>query len=144
MIGEEHMNNLQSIINDFLNNMNAYEDNILEAIAHLIDVELKERDFLKNPQNFSFGMQEVMIMKIELKVGDLVRFSTEPSVRIRGMTDNIGNTAVVSEVKDELLWFWKEDVDPLGNDMFRGPTVVVQIGDKQKLVLTDVLEKVES
>jgi hypothetical protein len=45
------MNNLQSIINDFLNNMNAYEDNILEAIAHLIDVELKERDFLKNPQN---------------------------------------------------------------------------------------------
>jgi hypothetical protein len=50
-IGEEHMNNLQSIINDFLNNMNAYEDNILEAIAHLIDVELKERDFLKNPQN---------------------------------------------------------------------------------------------
>ena len=82
-------------------------------------------------------------MSIELKVGDLVRFSTEPSVRIRGMTDNIGNTAVVSEVKDELLWFWKEDVDPLGNDMFRGPTVVVQIGDKQKLVLNQILEKIE-
>ena len=49
------MNNLQSIINDFLNNMNAYEDNILEAIAHLIEVELKERDFLKNPQNFPGG-----------------------------------------------------------------------------------------
>ena len=55
MKGEEHMNNLQSIINDFLNNMNAYEDNILEAIAHLIEVELKERDFLKNPQNFPGG-----------------------------------------------------------------------------------------
>jgi hypothetical protein len=59
-------------------------------------------------------------MSIELKVGDLVRFSTEPSVRIRGMTDNIGNTAVVSEVKDELLWFWKESLDEEGNDMYMG------------------------
>ena len=83
-------------------------------------------------------------MSIELKVGDLVRFSTEPSVRIRGMTDNIGNTAVVSEVKDELLWFWKESLDEEGNDMYIGQTVVVLIGDTQRLVLTDVLEKVES
>ena len=83
-------------------------------------------------------------MKTELKVGDLVRFSTEPSVRIRGMTDNIGNTAVVSEVKDELLWFWKESLDEEGNDMYKGQTVVVLIGDTQRLVLTDVLEKVES
>jgi len=85
-----------------------------------------------------------MMMSIELKVGDLVRFSTEPSVRIRGMTDNIGNTAVVSEVKDELLWFWKESLDEEGNDMYIGQTVVVLIGDTQRLVLTDVLEKVES
>jgi hypothetical protein len=83
-------------------------------------------------------------MSIELKVGDLVRFSTEPSVRIRGMTDNIGNTAVVSEVKDELLWFWKESLDEEGNDMYIGQTVVVLIGDTQRLVLTDILEKVES
>ena len=83
-------------------------------------------------------------MSIELKVGDLVRFSTEPSVRIRGMTDNIGNTAVVSEVKDELRWFWKESLDEEGNDMYIGQTVVVLIGDTQRLVLTDVLEKVES
>ena len=83
-------------------------------------------------------------MKTELKVGDLVRFSTEPSVRIRGMTDNIGNTAVVSEVKDELLWFWKESLDEEGNDMYIGQTVVVLIGDTQRLVLTDILEKVES
>ena len=83
-------------------------------------------------------------MSIELKLGDLVRFSTEPSVRIRGMTDNIGNTAVVSEVKDELLWFWKESLDEEGNDMYIGQTVVVLIGDTQRLVLTDILEKVES
>ena len=83
-------------------------------------------------------------MSIELKVGDLVRFSTEPSVRIRGMTDNIGNTAVVSEVKDELLWFWKESLDEEGNDMYIGQTVVVLIGDTQRLVLTDILEKMES
>ena len=49
------MNNLQTIINDFLNNMDRYEDHILFSIAHLIDVELKERDFLKNPQNFPGG-----------------------------------------------------------------------------------------
>ena len=84
-----------------------------------------------------------MKKETKLQVGDIVRFSTNPSVFIRGMTDNIGKTAVVTEVRDEYFWFWKEDVDPLGNDMFRGPTVVVQIGDKQKLVLTQILEKIE-
>ncbi len=52
------MNDLQSAVNDFLNNMNRLEDNILEAIAHLIEVELKERDFLNNPQNFPGGEYE--------------------------------------------------------------------------------------
>jgi hypothetical protein len=84
-----------------------------------------------------------MKKETKLQVGDIVRFSTNPSVFIRGMTDNIGKTAVVTEVRDEYFWFWKEDVDPLGNDMFRGHTVVVQIGDKQKLVLTQILEKIE-
>jgi hypothetical protein len=84
-----------------------------------------------------------MKKETKLQVGDIVRFSTNPSVFIRGMTDNIGKTAVVTEVRDEYFWFWKEDVDPLGNDMFRGPTVVVQIGDKQKLVLNQILEKIE-
>jgi hypothetical protein len=53
-----------------------------------------------------------MKKETKLQVGDIVRFSTNPS---------------------------EEDVDPLGNDMFRGPTV----GDKQKLVLTQILEKIE-
>ena len=43
---------LQTVVNKFLDSMNFLEDNILEAIAHLIDVELKERDFIRNPQNF--------------------------------------------------------------------------------------------
>jgi len=53
------MNKLQTIINDFLNNMDMYEDHILFSIAHLIDVELKERDFIRNPQNFQIGDDDV-------------------------------------------------------------------------------------
>ena len=46
------MKTLQSVINDFLDNIDQYDDDVLEALAHLIDVELMERDFLNNPQNF--------------------------------------------------------------------------------------------
>ena len=53
------MKDLQTIINDFLNNMDAYEDDVLEAVAHLIEVELQERDFLNNPQNFKVGDDDV-------------------------------------------------------------------------------------
>ena len=50
--GEMKTKDLQTIINDFLNNMDRYEDHILWSLAHLIEVELKERDFIRNPQNF--------------------------------------------------------------------------------------------
>lgn len=46
------MNDLQSVVNKFLDNIDQLEDHILEAIVHLIEVELQERDFLSNPQNF--------------------------------------------------------------------------------------------
>jgi len=53
IIGEEMTNkDLQTIINDFLNNIDQLEDDILEAIAHLVEVELRERDYMSNPQNF--------------------------------------------------------------------------------------------
>jgi len=50
--GDMKTKDLGSIINDFLNNIDQYEDDVLEAIAHLVEVELKERDFVRNPQNF--------------------------------------------------------------------------------------------
>jgi hypothetical protein len=46
------MKTLQSVINDFLDNIDQYDDDVLEALSHLIDVELMERDYLANPQNF--------------------------------------------------------------------------------------------
>ncbi len=46
------MKTLQSVINDFLDNIDQYDDDVLEALSHLIDVELMERDYLNNPQNF--------------------------------------------------------------------------------------------
>ena len=39
------MKDLQTIINDFLNNIDRYEDDVLSAISHLIDVELTDRDW---------------------------------------------------------------------------------------------------
>ena len=49
---------LQSIINDFLNNIDQYDDDVLEGVAHLISVELMERDFIANPKNFPGGEYE--------------------------------------------------------------------------------------
>lgn len=46
------MKDLQTIINNFLDNIDQYDTQVLEAVAHLIDVELMERDYLANPQNF--------------------------------------------------------------------------------------------
>jgi hypothetical protein len=46
------MNDLQSIVNKFLDNLDMLDDDVLEAISHLIEVQLRERDFLSNPQNF--------------------------------------------------------------------------------------------
>lgn len=46
------MNDLQSVVNKFLDNIDQLEDHILESIAHIIEVELMERDFMSNSQNF--------------------------------------------------------------------------------------------
>ena len=46
---------LQTVVSKFLDNMDQLEDHILWAIAHLIEVEMKERDFIRNPQNFPGG-----------------------------------------------------------------------------------------
>ena len=46
------MKSLQDIINDFLKNMDLIEEEQLEAIAHLIEIELMERDIAKNPQRW--------------------------------------------------------------------------------------------
>ena len=43
---------LQDVINNFLDNIDRFDDMQLEAIAHLIEVELQERDYMRNPQNF--------------------------------------------------------------------------------------------
>jgi len=43
---------LQTVVSKFLDNMNRLDDDILWAISHLIEVELKEREFIRNPQNF--------------------------------------------------------------------------------------------
>jgi hypothetical protein len=59
MKGGRNMNDLQSIVNKFLDNMDLLEDDVLEAIAHLIEVELQERDFVNNPQNFQTGDDDV-------------------------------------------------------------------------------------
>jgi hypothetical protein len=53
------MKTLQSVVNDFLDNIDQYEDHILESIAHIIETELMERDFMSNPQNFQTGEDDV-------------------------------------------------------------------------------------
>lgn len=53
------MNDLQSVVNKFLDNIDQLEDHILESIAHIIEVELMERDFMSNPQNFQTGEDDV-------------------------------------------------------------------------------------
>jgi hypothetical protein len=59
MKGGTHMKTLQSVVNDFLDNIDQYEDHILESIAHIIETELMERDFMSNPQNFQTGEDDV-------------------------------------------------------------------------------------
>jgi uncharacterized tellurite resistance protein B-like protein len=49
------MEDIQTVVNKFLDNMDQLEDHILWAIAHLIEVEMKERDYMSNPQNFPGG-----------------------------------------------------------------------------------------
>jgi len=56
---EAHMKTLQSVINDFLDNIDQYDDDVLTALAHLIDVELMERDLVTNPSNFKVGDDDV-------------------------------------------------------------------------------------
>jgi len=46
------MNDLQSIVDKFLDNTDMLEDEVLKAIIHVLEVELRERDFMSNPQNF--------------------------------------------------------------------------------------------
>jgi hypothetical protein len=53
------MEDIQTVVNKFLDNMDLLEDDVLEAIAHLIEVELQERDFVNNPQNFQTGDDDV-------------------------------------------------------------------------------------
>ena len=53
------MEDIQTVVNKFLDNMDLLEDDVLEAIAHLIEVELQERDFVNNPQNFKVGDDDV-------------------------------------------------------------------------------------
>ena len=53
------MKTLQSVINDFLYNIDQYDDDVLTALAHLIDVELMERDLVTNPSNFKVGDDDV-------------------------------------------------------------------------------------
>jgi hypothetical protein len=49
------MNDLQSIVNKFLDSTDILEDEVLKAIIHVLEVELRERDFMSNPQNFGGG-----------------------------------------------------------------------------------------
>ena len=49
------MKTLQSVVNDFLDNIDILEDEVLKAIIHVLEVELRERDFMSNPQNFGGG-----------------------------------------------------------------------------------------
>jgi len=53
------MKNTQTIVNDFLDNIHQYEDDVLEAIGHLIEVELQERDFMANPEHFKVDDDDV-------------------------------------------------------------------------------------
>lgn len=53
------MNDLQSIVNKFLDNIDMLEDDVLESISHLIEVELQERDFMANPQHFKMEDDDV-------------------------------------------------------------------------------------
>ena len=50
---------IQTVVNKFLDNLDQLDDHTLEAIAHLIEVELQERDFMSNPQNFQVGDEDV-------------------------------------------------------------------------------------
>lgn len=47
------MNDMQTVVNKFLDNVHLLENEVLAAIVHVLEVELRERDFLSNPQNFA-------------------------------------------------------------------------------------------
>lgn len=47
-----NMEDFVQTVKRFLDNLNLLDDRQLKAIAHLIEVELQERDFLSNPQNW--------------------------------------------------------------------------------------------
>ena len=49
------MEDIQTVVNKFLDNVSALDDKVLEAIMHVLEVELRERDFMSNPQNFGGG-----------------------------------------------------------------------------------------
>lgn len=53
------MEDIQTVVNKFLDNVSALDDKVLEAIVHVLEVELRERDFMSNPQNFQTGEDDV-------------------------------------------------------------------------------------
>lgn len=46
------MEDFAQTVKRFLDNLNVLDEGQLKAIAHLIEVELRERDFMSNPQNW--------------------------------------------------------------------------------------------
>lgn len=46
------MRDLQTIVNDFVKNLDLVETDILEAVSHLIEVEIIERQMRDNPHMF--------------------------------------------------------------------------------------------
>jgi hypothetical protein len=49
---EAVMEDFAQTVKRFLDNLNVLDEGQLKAIAHLIEVELRERDFMSNPQNW--------------------------------------------------------------------------------------------
>lgn len=43
---------LQDIITDFVKNIDLIDDDQLAAVSHLIEIEIMERDFARNPKAF--------------------------------------------------------------------------------------------
>jgi hypothetical protein len=41
---------LQDIINDFVKNIDLMDDGQLEAVSHIVETEIMERAFTKNPK----------------------------------------------------------------------------------------------
>ena len=46
------MEDFVQTVKRFLDNLNLLDDRQLKSIAHLIEVELQERDFMSNPQHW--------------------------------------------------------------------------------------------